>query len=241
MTMELEPLGNSVSTTSRAYHAIKDGIISLRLPPGMALKERTIAEQLGISKTPVREALLMLQREGWVEALNYRGAIVASLTLRDILDVLEIREALEGLAVRYAAKHFTRSQIAELDAIVMKGLDDDEAIAIESISSFHEYLVANMENERLKVMLANLADHNRRFRKLSVQLPGSIEHSTQEHIAILQAIKARDEHVAEMILRQHLRSLAERFADWARDGHFPELYPEGGINAETLAEETDDN
>ena len=229
-TLNLNPLVQTQSAKARAYQTLKEAIILLELPPGTPLTERNIAEQLGISKTPVREALLMLQRDGLVEQTDYRGTTVASLTLRDVLDVLEVRQALEGYAVRLAAQDFNRTQFAELEEIIRKGSkaleDNDQAAAMQAVSGFHDYIASHLKNERLKSVIDNLADHTARFRTLSAQIPEAIGRSTEEHWAILQAMEARDAQAAEMIVRQHLRHLATQFAESVRAGRFAILSPD---------------
>ncbi len=106
-TFQLHRVTGPVSLKDKAYHAIKAAILSLKLKPGDPLVESDLAQQLGISKTPVRDALLELEREGFVTKVPFKGTYVTEITLKDVREVFQVRAVLEGLAARLAAPLFS--------------------------------------------------------------------------------------------------------------------------------------
>lgn len=211
--LEMEPVGAPVSLKDRAYLAIKGAILSLKLKPGQALVENELAEQLGISKTPVRAALHQLEREGLVTKVLYKGTYVTEITLADIAEIFLIRAVLEGLGARLAAPSFTESELAQarellrlMEAALKRGEKD---VASQYGAQFHQLILQKADMARLQLMLSNLDDHVQRFRLLSDRISGRLEKSVIEHKRILEALEQRDPDLAEQRLKQHLNSVIE--------------------------------
>ncbi len=199
--------------TDWAYEELKGAILDLRLSPGTALREAALAESLGISKTPIREALVWLERDGLVETTVFKGAVVSGYSRRDLLEIFELREILEGEAAREAATSMSDDLCARLLA-----LSEASQTALESgskkrlsrlISEFDDLLFDNVANQRIRAIIANLHDHLTRIGHLAEEIPGRSERSVVEHDAIIQAILAKDPGAAESTMRAHVVSVRE--------------------------------
>jgi DNA-binding GntR family transcriptional regulator len=216
--LRLGRLSTPASLKEQAYVAIKRAILSLDLEPGEALVEADLAQQLGISKTPVRTALHELEREGLVTKVLYKGTYVTEITLRDVQEIFQIRAALEGLAARLAAPVIEDSELAEaqqLLRVMEEALDrGDNGLASQCGASFHEVILQQADNQRLQLIVHNLDDHLQRYRLLSDSIRGRLRKSLGEHRAVLIALQGRDPDLAEQRLRGHLDSvLAELLAE----------------------------
>jgi DNA-binding GntR family transcriptional regulator len=197
--------------TDWAYEEIRDAIIGLRLQPGDSLREAALAERLGVSKTPVREALGRLEKEGLVETTSFKGAVVSSYSREDLIELYELRELLEGAAARAAAEGSTADALDRLGAIVersrvLRTAGDLDGLA-DLLGEFDEVVYAQVKNSRIAALIANLRAHLSRIGKLTEQIPGRVEASVEEHAAIVDAIAARDADGAERLIRAHIRSV----------------------------------
>lgn len=215
----LSPPDGPTLLKDHAYRRIKTAILDLQLQPGAPLVEADLAEQLGISKTPVRDALLELRREGLVKKIPYSGTFVSEITETDIREIIQIRAVLEGLAARLATPLLSDAELAHLDELIIQELDAIEQGNIELAarlnSQFHEIILARVENERLVALIENFEDQLQRFRALSSQLKGRLRKSAAEHHLILNALCARDADQAEQLFRGHLLSVLD---DLMREG-----------------------
>lgn len=214
--LELERVTAPVSLKDQAYLAIKGAILTLRLKPGQALVEGDLADQLGISKTPVRTALHELEREGLVHRILYKGTYVAEVNLKDVQEIFELRAVLEGLAARLAAPAFQDSEIAAaweilrlMEEAVVAG---DRDLASQRGQQFHEIILQKADNQRLQVIVHNLDDHLQRYRLLSDQIKGRLEKSLGEHKRTLEALEQRDPDLSEAMIKSHLHSVLEALA-----------------------------
>lgn len=197
--------------TDWVYEEIREAIIDLRLQPGEALREAAIAEQLGVSKTPVREALGRLEQEGLVETTSFKGAVVSGYSREDLIEIYELRELLEGAAARAAAEGATAETLDRLDAMVttsreLRAAGDFEALA-DLLGEFDEVVYAQVANSRIAALIENLRAHLSRIGKLTETIPGRVEASVEEHTGIVEAIAARDPDGAERLIRAHIRSV----------------------------------
>jgi DNA-binding GntR family transcriptional regulator len=208
---QLEPVDASPSLKDKAYSAIKDAILSLRLEPGAAIVETTLAEQLGISKTPVRDALQELEREGFVTRAFFKGTYVTDVTMKDIREVFQLRAVLEGLAARIATPLFSDDELqavaGHLEQARLALERGDLLRCSERGQKMHHAIRQKPDNERLAVIIGNLDDHLRRFRGLSDQISGRLNKSLVEHDRVLAALRQRDPDAAEQAMRDHLFSV----------------------------------
>lgn len=212
----LEKVDSLLSLKDRAYRAIKEAIVTLSLEPGTALVENDLAAQLGISKTPVRDALQELEREGFVTRVAFKGTYVTDLTTQDVKEIFQLRAVLEGLAAYLATPAFTEEELAQL----ARNLDDAEAalaagdlvLCSQKSRLLHQAIIARANNERLRQIIRNLDDHVQRLRTMSDRITGRLGVSLQEHRRVLEALGGRDPAAAEAAIRDHLLSVLQDLA-----------------------------
>jgi DNA-binding GntR family transcriptional regulator len=205
-----------LSLKQQVYETIKRAILTLRFEPGDALVESDLAEQLGVSKTPVRDALFELEKEGLVIRILHKGTYVSRITKKDMCDIFELRAVLEGLAVRVAtplmaddlekAEAFLNTQ----EEALKQG--DVQAASLAN-RQFHTTIIQKAGKHRLLSILGNLEDHTQRFRVISDHLDGRLSKSLVEHRRVLQAMKQGDALGAEEGMRAHLHSVLADLAE----------------------------
>lgn len=212
-----QPFAGANTLRDRAYEAIKAGILSLELEPGAPLVEATLAERLGVSKSPVRDALHRLEREGLAVREPFKGVQVASLSREDILDAFAVRGALEELAVRRAAERITEEQVQETRGLISAGMAavaDGDALEVERlIDSFHRAVVEAADTPLLTFLLGSVYDRLARARAFSVRIGSGGEASMREHAQILDAIAVGDADGAVAASRAHAARLLKEFSD----------------------------
>ena len=190
-----KPLREVVSETLR--QAIQDGV----LKPGERLMEIPLAEELGVSRTPIREAIRKLELEGFVVMVPRRGTYVANISLKDITQVFEIRSALEELAAGLAAERITEEEIVEIgDHMENKDMESVVAADVE----FHEVLYRASRNERLADIVHNLREQTYRFRSFSMNQPGRLRKTWEEHRQLVEAIASHNATQARKLARIHM-------------------------------------
>lgn len=210
--MALERVNIQTPLPERAYHAIKEAILSLQLEPGAALVENELAAQLGISKIPLREALHQLENEGLVTRIPYKGVYVSNLSLKEAAEITAVRGALEGLAARLAAQRLDDKQLAEAERLLdeaERALNEgNKDLCVARGKEFHDLLIANCGNSELPPLLQVLDDRFHRFRLISNEVRGRTAQSQHEHRSVLQALKRRDPEAVEAAMRHHLSSVS---------------------------------
>jgi DNA-binding GntR family transcriptional regulator len=199
--------------TDWVYEELKSAIVDLRLAPGEPLREATLAERLGVSKTPIREALTRLEQEGLVETTSFKGAVVTKYSRQDLIEIYELRELLENAAARAAAQSMAEQDRVHLDRIARESRrlqSGQDAVALAAlISEFDAVLFDQVRNHRIQVLIENLRAHLTRIGQLTAEIPGRIDASVDEHEKIVEAIAARDPGLAEQRMREHIRSVRD--------------------------------
>ncbi len=210
-TFKLPAVQNGLTLTERVYATIKEAILELELPPGSSLVEDELARQLETSKTPVRDALLALERDGLVTKIPYKGTYVSGVSQKDITEIFELRAVLEGLAARLATRSFSPKELDEaeklLDAADEARNRGDAESASKYGAAFHAIVHRRAENRLLIPILDKLEEQLRRLRHLSDQLSGRLEKSGRQHREILAALRTGDPVRAEAAMRNHLESV----------------------------------
>ncbi len=196
---------------TKAYLKVREAILSGKHLPGEALYEVHLAERFGMSRTPVREALQVLAREGFVDALPGRGFLVPRWSHQDVRELYELRESLEGFATACAAKNITPAEIAELKALHAEYVEaPDLQLLVQLGDQFHNRIVTYGRNKRLTKILDSLKAQISMTRVSQLRdIEGRRDESTREHGAILDAIIKRDGDLAERNARHHIRSSYE--------------------------------
>ena len=206
-----QPRPDRQLVTDWVYEEIRGAIVDLRLEPGAPLREAAIATQLGVSKTPVREALGRLEQEGLVEATSFKGAVVTDYSERDLEEIYELRELLEGVAVRAAATEADNDTLAALRDVIdrSRGARDEGDLAglAELLGRFDQIVFEQVANVRIRSLIETLRAHLTRIGKLTEEIPGRVEASVEEHAAIVEAIARGDADAAERALRAHIGSV----------------------------------
>jgi len=204
------------------YLKLRQEIVTAQLPPGYVLREAELAARFGVSKTPLREAFVRLEKDGFVQIAPYRSAVVAGYSRQDLRELYEVRELLEGHCAREASVHISAEDMAALTRVVAGSAaayesGDTEALTA-LIDEFDMLLYQQSKNSRITAMLDNIRDHVTRIGRLTVAIPGRLGNSVQEHQAIYDAIAARDGERAETLLRQHILSvMADQLANLEQD------------------------
>lgn len=207
----------AVPLTMQAYQAVKEEILNNQLRPGQPIPVERFVNELGLSRTPVREAILQLAKEGFIEIRPRMGTFVSHLNLRQIQELYEVRSVLEGRAARLAALHAGREQLAEVESLLRAQRTEGPAVDLAAISEagqrLHQLIVHSSGNETLTRMILSLYDHFARFRRLSLQIPEKILSSHAEHLGILDALLQRDGELAERRIHEHFDHAARYLLD----------------------------
>lgn len=190
------------------FNTLREEILKGELEPGERLMEIQIADRLGVSRTPVREAIRKLELEGLAIMLPRRGAIVASITVSDLEDVLEVRRVLEGLTVDLACKKITEEELDQLK----KCLDEfkrvvggkDLTLITEKDVAFHDVINNASRNRRLIQILNNLREQIYRYRLEYIKDADKRMLLVEEHKMIYEAIRNRDSSAAKKAIKKHI-------------------------------------
>lgn len=190
------------------FKEIERGILSGEFDEGEALVEQRLSDELGVSRTPVREALRQLELEGLIKTVPNKGAIVIGVSEKDIEDIYTIRIRVEGLASRWAAEHITKAELKALHDVVdlqefyaEKG-DYDQVWQLDT--RFHAILYDACQSRPMKHMLSVFHNYITRARELSVKAEGRARLSVAEHRELLVAINAHDSDKAEELTALHI-------------------------------------
>ncbi len=207
---ELLSLESYPNKTDRVYEILLENITKRNFAPGSKLGEQYLADQLGVSKTPVREALSRLEREDLVNIYPNRGAFVVEITREDIIEIYDLREVLEGLAARQTAEKIDSRGIKRFRDLINSMEDSLEEDDLEEYSShdskFHGLLGRISGNDRLKKMIKNLRYQARILMSSSVQIPGRAKESIQEHKQIFASLREGNCQEAEEKVRRHTKN-----------------------------------
>ncbi|RKY51263.1 MAG: GntR family transcriptional regulator [Candidatus Neomarinimicrobiota bacterium] len=202
---------SKISQREKTYKAIKQAIISYEVKPGEPLAEEQIANKLGVSRTPVREALKELRKEGLVKIIHRKGAFVAEISSKDVEEIFLLREILECAAEKIAIPRLKEEDLIEMESLFNSISKDIEMKNYKNIFDtdikLHSLIVDTAGNRRLSKFLNILNGQVHRMRVLSATAPGRLNKSLQEHKDILEALKKRDIDLAEQRLKQHIRNI----------------------------------
>ena len=192
------------------FNTLRQAILRGELQPGERLMEIQLAQRLGVSRTPVREAIRKLELEGLVLMIPRRGAEVAEITRQDLEDVLEVRAALEELAVKDACEHITDEQLQDLKKAAnefKRSLEGTDLVACaEADIHFHEIIYAATNNKRLVQMLNNLREQMYRYRMENLKDKRTYRTLVEEHDAIRRALKKHDKEKAGVAINVHIEN-----------------------------------
>jgi DNA-binding GntR family transcriptional regulator len=217
--LAIAPLEQTPTFADRAYTALKDVILSLDLygrAGDVRLDERALAQDLGISRTPVREAMAQLEREGFVRSVPRRGIYVVRKTKQEVIELITAWAALEGMAARLITQRAADDDIGKLRKMfttfengqLHAKLDEYSQVNIE----FHQTIIRMSQNRVLIDLAENLFAHMRMIRRKTIGEDDRADRSIRDHMAIIQALEARETERAEALVRDHALGLAEHVA-----------------------------
>lgn len=205
-------INRKISLSDIAYNKIKDALCEGRIIPGDILSESQLAADMGMSRTPVREALRALASEGWLEIKNGVGTLVKSISSKDIEDLYEIRCLLETYAARTAVFYITTEEIDVLEArfqgllnICHSGGTPDPKLFSDMDWELHDLIVQRCKNNYIKSIMQTNTSNIRRYQHLSMEAFNDLEESTRQHLAILALLRSRDADALAQALQKHLK------------------------------------
>jgi DNA-binding GntR family transcriptional regulator len=198
----------------KAYSYLKEAIISGEIVPGSPISEYRLAEVLGISRTPVREALNQLELEGFLTSIPGKGMLVRAVTAEFVLEIFEYREAIEGFACRLAAMRMSEATRSELVNVFLRTTPPQDIESLLRIGdSLHSAVRNACANSTLESSLDRVRDHVKRLRLLAAKIPQRAERSFVEHQRIIEALADNDADLAETMMRDHIRSTRDSLLD----------------------------
>ncbi|NCD01792.1 MAG: GntR family transcriptional regulator [Clostridia bacterium] len=191
-----------------AFYTLRQAILKGELEPGERLMEMQLAEQLGVSRTPIREAIRKLELEGLVLMIPRRGAIVAKITEKDLKDVLEVRASLERLSTELACERMKDETLDEMkvahEAFKEALNGDDITLQAQRDVEFHDVIYKSTNNLRLIQMLNNLREQMYRYRLEYLKDGKSHQRLVEEHEAIIESLSKREKETATNIIVRHV-------------------------------------
>lgn len=203
------------------FQTLREAILKGDLRPGERLMELQLAAKLGVSRTPIREAIRMLEQEGLAVTIPRKGAEVARMTEKNMEDVLQIREALDDLAVQVACDKMTEEQLKNL-TLAMKNFEN--AIQTENLSKivaydveFHDIIYESTDNPKLVTLLNNLREQIYRYRVEYLKEKENYPMLIQEHKTILEALREKNKERVADAMRNHIRNQAEAVKNIIRE------------------------
>lgn len=232
MSDRLPSIRNKVDLLEdKVYAVLKEAIMSLVLEPGERLLEREIVRQLQTSKTPIRRALVRLQREGFVQQVAHKGVFVSPVTTTMVIEICQLRQALEGFAIRQALDSLENKDFEELQRCCERATkalrDRDMDRYAEYNEQFHARFVEAVHNDRLLAVWTNANEHFRRIRLIwgrsrsEEEVPRILRLFHEQHVKILEAAECGDAATAERLMVHHIASFASWIVSDAEAGRIP--------------------
>ncbi len=224
--LDVKPIDTQSSFRTQAYHALKQAITSVNIyaqPQEIRLDERQLSQDLGVSRTPIREAMTLLEQEGFVKTLPRRGIFVVRKTKREIVEMIQVWAALESLAARLITLHASDEDIRTLrhlfDEFQGNGHSPEGHLDEYSDANikFHQSIIALSGNQQVVALTENLFIHVRAIRQMTIGQNDRASRSIVDHMRIIEALERRDTEAAEKFARQHTLDLAahvEKYCDF---------------------------
>jgi DNA-binding GntR family transcriptional regulator len=198
------------SLRGKVFTQLQNDILNGKYESGYSLIETRLSEELGVSRTPIREAIRQLELEGLVQAIPNKGAIVKGISAQDIEDIYTIRMLIEGLAARWATEKITHEELQELrEALDMEEfytMKNDTEHLMKFDSRFHDIIFKASKSKPLMHTLSTFHHYVQRSRNVSLSSPGRAKEVLEEHKAIFQAISEGDAERAEKLTTQHVKN-----------------------------------
>jgi|SRR5450631_31607 DNA-binding GntR family transcriptional regulator len=224
LPLELQPLSAHVSIRDQAYAALKQAIMNADIyahRDEIRLDERQLGQALGVSRTPIREAMTLLEQEGFLRTLPRRGVFIVRKTKKQIIEMIEMWAALESMAARLATLNASDEDIGALRHMFDEFRNSTPAEHIDEYSdaniAFHQTIIALSGSHLMGKTIENLFIHVRAIRRITISQRDRAERSIVDHMRIIEALERRDTELAERLVRQHSLDLAahvEKYGDF---------------------------
>ena len=196
---------------SQVVDSVKESIATGKLKPGERICETKLAEDLGISRTPLREAIHTLEAEGFLKVIPRKGAVISEYSEKDINDIYEIKAALEGLAARLATENLTDTEIKQMEqsneqlkSMSLKG-ESSVSRFFKMHNQFHDIFLKGSNNERLYQLNCQVMEPLKRFRLTSLAIPGRFEEAVTTHGEIIEAFRKKNAKLAEKLVIKNVK------------------------------------
>jgi DNA-binding GntR family transcriptional regulator len=213
--LDVKPLDTSTSFRNQAYQAIKEAITAANIyahPNEIRLDERQLSQALGVSRTPIREAMTLLEQEGFLRTLPRRGVFIIRKTRREIVEMVHVWAALESMAARLATQRASDAEIGRLRAMMAEFQvarpDEHMDEYSDANIAFHQAIIAMSGCDLIADITENLFLHVRAIRKVTISQDNRASRSIVDHMRIIEALEKRDTEAAERLVRQHTLDLA---------------------------------
>jgi DNA-binding GntR family transcriptional regulator len=213
--LSLKPISSVVSLRDQAYQMLKQAIADADIYGTrelIRLDERLLSEQLGVSRTPVREAMTLLEQEGFLRTVPRRGIYIQRKTRREVVQMIQMWAALESMAARLATLHASDAQISAVRHLFDSFLDSAPSEHLDEYSetniAFHQAIFDLANSPVLSDTMHNIFAHVRSIRKATITQSDRAEKSIIEHMKIIEALEARNTELAEQLVRTHSLELA---------------------------------
>lgn len=220
--LAIQPIDTSFSFKNKAYAALKNVIVSMdiyRSRSDIRLDERQLAHDFGVSRTPVREAMAQLEREGFVRSVPRRGVYIVRKTKEEVIQLITAWAALESMAARLITQNAKNEEIASLREMFVTFDDGQLRAHLDEYSevniAFHQTIVRMSGNQVLIQLAENLFTHMRMIRRKTIGEKNRADKSIRDHMNIIEALEARDTARAEALVRDHALGLADHVARYA--------------------------
>ena len=220
----LQPLNTNVSLREQAYVALKQAIMDADIyahREETRLDERQLSEALGVSRTPIREAMSLLEQEGFLRTAPRRGVFIVRKTKRQIIEMIEMWAALESMAARLATLNATDAEIGALRHMFDEFLNSAPSEHIDEYSdaniAFHQAIIRLSGSHLMGKTIENLFIHVRAIRRMTISQRDRAARSIVDHMQIIEALERRDTELAERLVREHSLNLAahvEKYCDF---------------------------
>ena len=199
-------IDNHLTLREKIVETIRNAIVNGQLPSGTRVAEPELADKFGISRTPIREAFRQLESEGFITVIPRKGAVVASLSAKDVSDFYDLKAVLEGYAARCAAKKLTEKDLVKMETVNRQmeaaALKRDLRKVLALHNEFHDVFLTACGNEKLHLLVQGLVMQFQRFR-LILAMPGRIEGSVAQHREIIDAFRKQDGAMAESLVQKN--------------------------------------
>lgn len=211
--MRTDP-GKPAALTDWAYATIRQAILSLEVPPGAQLRVDDLIARMGISRTPVREALLRLEADGLVRTVPRVGFFVTEITQRDLVELFELRELLESYATKRTVATMSDQDLAYIDGVLAQAesaVEQEDLPGFQATEvAFHNFFLERAQNQRLLAIMATLHDLTYRQRVLSLAYIENVRLSLAEHQTIAAALHEHDAERAGRLMAEHMAAAKRR-------------------------------